>query len=245
MEEKVFGVLTTVVGLVAGWTLNEASSFIKATRENKRVLNRVLYTQLEIRDIIKKTNLNQVKEEVIETLKNHFAGEDGKKVREFVQSLMDGYVQNELHRKFSPKLKTLTDSYREQIDELSRIDPFATFYISNKDILFDYLNFIRESVSAIELQLSKQLIQDGVSEGQLHDPTIKGAFDRLSAMLTPLLYQEALDTIEQDMIDISKSIGPMKWFKTNRHLNRTKKIKIDNFDVSKINTLLNSLNEAE
>jgi len=54
MEDKLFGVFSTIGGLVVGWTLNELSYLFKGNRENKKILNQVLFTQLEIRDILKR-----------------------------------------------------------------------------------------------------------------------------------------------------------------------------------------------
>jgi hypothetical protein len=64
MEDKLFGVFSTIGGLVVGWTLNELSYLFKGNRENKKILNQVLFTQLEIRDILKKTNLSDIEKQL-------------------------------------------------------------------------------------------------------------------------------------------------------------------------------------
>jgi len=63
MEDKLFGVFSTIGGLVVGWTLNELSYLLKGQRKQEDT-NQVLFTQLEIRDILKKTNLSDIEKQL-------------------------------------------------------------------------------------------------------------------------------------------------------------------------------------
>ncbi len=239
MDDKLFGVVSTVVGLVAGWTLNETSSWIKTNRDNKRTLNQVLYTQLEIRDIIKKTNFPQLKSDITKLLKELIPGDQEGEIRDLVEPLFYGYLKNDLSDRFSNRLVALSESYKSQISELSKIDPYTTFYISNKEVLFDYLGLVDQYLSGIKKELHKVLLSDGQIDPPTNE-TIGETFQRISDHLTPMLYDEALDTIEDDIEDVAKKLGIVVRIKTIRFLKRTKSLEIDNFDMQKIKKLVNN-----
>ncbi len=112
MNDKVFGVVSTISGLVVGWSLNELSYLFKSGRENRKVLNQVLFTQLEIRDVIRKTDLGQAEKQFNVIVSKRFPDENQAAIQEFVGKLFYEFIQNELNNKFSGKIKELGVHYK-------------------------------------------------------------------------------------------------------------------------------------
>jgi hypothetical protein len=127
----------------------------KTRRENKKTLNQILFTQLEIRDILKKTNLNEFEKQLKEILIKKFPSSDIDYLNETVGKLFYGFIQHELNNKFSNKIQELASEYKKYITTLSQIDPFTTYSISNKDVILDYLGYVKTYLSAIEDYLNK------------------------------------------------------------------------------------------
>lgn len=240
MDDKTFGVVSTISGLVIGWSLTELSSSFKSKKENKQILNQILFTQLEIRDIIKKTNLDAVEEHLTNFFLKNYPTMDITLINETMGKIFYGFIQNELNTKFSYKIKELIHGYKSYINDLSKIDPFTTYYISNKDLIFDYLDYINKYLSSIEPYLDQPLIAKNELQ-ERKERTFGVAFSDIKDKITPFIRETALDTIEKDIKLIAKKSGLLKYFKTISHLKRTKLNKFDVADIKKIENYLSTL----
>jgi hypothetical protein len=235
-------VFSTIGGLVVGWTLNELSYLFKGNRENKKILNQVLFTQLEIRDILKKTNLSDIEKQLTAMFVRKFPDTNPKDFNETIGKLFYGFIQNELNNKFSSKITVLIDEYKNYIISLSQIDPLTTYSISNKDIILDYLGYIKNYLASIETYLNKQALSNQIEPSEDKSKrTFKMHFDIIANEITPILRQTAIETIESDILIISKKINPFKRFKIQRFLSRTKNIQFDNVDLKKVEVYIDSM----
>jgi hypothetical protein len=219
MDDKLLGVFSTLGGLVVGWTLNELSYLFKNNRENKRILNQVLFTQLEIRNILIKTNLTEVEKQLTAVYLKRFPKENIDDLNQTIGKLFYGFIQNELNNKFSIKITSLSEEYSNYITKLSQIDPFITYSISNKEVILDYLGYIDKYLASIENYLNEQVLID---EPELVEDkskrTFKMHFDEIAKQITPLLRKTAIETIEVDIKNISKKINFITYIKTSRFL---------------------------
>jgi hypothetical protein len=219
MDDKLLGVFSTLGGLVVGWTLNELSYLFKNNRENKRILNQVLFTQLEIRNILIKTNLTEVEKQLTAVFLKRFPKENIDDLNQTIGKLFYGFIQNELNNKFSIKITSLSEEYSNYITKLSQIDPFITYSISNKEVILDYLGYIDKYLASIENYLNEQVLID---EPELVEDkskrTFKMHFDEIAKQITPLLRKTAIETIEVDIKNISKKINFITYIKTSRFL---------------------------
>jgi hypothetical protein len=244
MEDKLFGVFSTIGGLVVGWTLNELSYLFKGNRENEKILNQVLFTQLEIRDILRKTNLTEIEKQISIIFTKKFPEVDPEAFNKTFGMLLFGFIQNELNSKFSSKIIELTENYKANISTLSHIDPITTFSISNKDIILDYLGYIKNYLKSIEGYLNKQVLIDKSEQAEDKSKrTFNRHFDVIRSELTPILSQTAIDTIESDIIIISKKISLAKHIQIRRLLAKTRYVQLENTDIKKVELYINNMKE--
>ena len=238
MDDKTFGVVSTISGLIVGWTLNELSFFFKTKKENRRALNQILFIKLEIRDVIKKTNLDAVEEQLTKLFSNKYPTSDINLLNETIGKIFYAFLQNELNNKFSNKISELTKKYDNFITTLSQIDPFTTYYISNKDIVLDYLGYINRYLVSIEPYLDQPTISES---NELRKPkgTFGDTFSTIRNKITPFIRESALEMIESHIKLISRKLGLLQYFKTLRYLNRTKGIKLEDADIKKLENYLN------
>ena len=242
MDDKLFGTISTAIGLVIGWTLNELSFLFKNGRENKKVLNQILFTQLEIRSILIKTNLNELEKQITEVLIKKFPDTDITGLRETIGKLFYGFIQNELNNKFSNKIQELAVQYNTYITVLSQIDPFTTYSISSKDVILDYLGYVSNYLSGIELYLNKELLTiKNVSEEENMNKTFKSSFESIADQITPFLRETAIETIETDIKIISKKIGLISQIRAYMFMKKNKEARIQSIDIKKIEFYIDSV----
>lgn len=240
MDDKTFGVISTISGLVIGWTLNELSFFFKSKKENRRALNQILFIQLEIRDVIKKTNLNAVEEQLTKFFSEKYPMTDIKLLNETVGKIFYGFLQSELNDKFSDSIRELIKKYETYLTTLSQIDPFTAYYISNKGTVLDYLGYINRYLATIESYLDQPLIREG-NEDRKPKGTFGETFFNIRNKITPFIRESALGTIESDTKLIARKLGLLKYFKTLRFLNRSKGLNFDAADMKKLENYLTTL----
>ncbi|HTC00313.1 MAG TPA: hypothetical protein VK705_06490 [Ferruginibacter sp.] len=240
MDDKTFGVVSTISGLVVGWTLNELSSSFKSKRENKKAVNQILFIQLEIRDIIKKTNLDAAEEQLTKLFLERYPTTDVNLLNETVGRVFYGFLQNELNDKFSNKIEELIKAYKTYITSLSQIDPFVTYYISNKDVVLDYLGYIDRYLASIEPYLDQPLFSDSNPE-QKPVRTFGATFTEIRNKITPFVRETAIETIEKDIKLIARRLGLLTYFKITHYLAHTSGLKFDGTDLKKLENYLNNL----
>jgi hypothetical protein len=239
MDDKLFGVISTISGLIVGWTLNELSYSFKSKRENRKILNQILFIQLEIRDVIKKTNLDAAEKQLTKFFIEKYPKMDAHLLNETVGKIFYGFIQNELNNKFSNKIKELSQEYKTYITALSQIDPFTTYYISNKDVVLDYLGYVNNYLATIEPYLDQQIISDEKPEKKT-ERTFGAAFSNIRDKITPYIRETAVETIENDIKAIAKKLGILKYFQTTRYLIRTSDFKFNGTDMKKFEYYVNS-----
>jgi len=244
MNDKLFGVLSTIAGLIVGWTLNELSYSFRARRENKKILNQLLFIQLEIRNIIVKTDLDFVERQIKELFNKEFSESDVKGLSETVGIVFYGFIQNELNNRFSSKIRELSKDYNRNIILLSRVDPLATYYISNKELIFDYLGYINEYLATIEKSLDLPMLTDGDSKNNI-ERTFRVSFSEIRSKITPFLRIESIETIETDMKVVAKKLGFLQYCKINHLIKRGHEFSLDNLDIKKIEHYVKSILEKQ
>ncbi|WP_316794083.1 hypothetical protein [Pedobacter frigoris] len=234
MNDQILGFITTAGGLAIGWTLNELSGYFKSGRESKQVLNRILFYQFSIREVILKTNIQSIEKEVEEILLGELPAESQQEQRSIFSEIFNRFVQDELNRRFSDNIKRLIRDYTTAIDDLSRIDPYTTYKVSDKDTVLDYLAYIDDYFNFVETHLQNE------KTDHTNTHHLSGALAVIRKRITPYIWESALETIEADIRLIANLKGYWQLFKTNLFLARTRKLKLDRTAVSKIRRYINS-----
>lgn len=233
MDDKWFGFVSSIGGLIVGWTLNELGFLFKNRRENKRILNQILFAQLEIRSILKKTDLIGIEKQLEELAQQKLPDVDPKDFNDTIGKLFYGFIQNQLNKKFSSRIPALCSEYKSYLTALSQIDPFTTYYLTGKDLVLDYLGFLKSYLQEIEVYLDQNVIGDPINE-KSQTRTFKETFEHITSILTPLLRKKAIDTVEEDIISIARKIGFFRFIITKRFLKRTAESKLDDSDVKRL-----------
>jgi len=108
-------VIATILGVLIGWILNELRDFIKLRRENKQMINSVLFNLLEIRYFISKTDLEKFTKVTIEYLKSMFPDVNPKDIQIIINQVFNIFFQSIIAEQHTVEIKKIESKYKESI----------------------------------------------------------------------------------------------------------------------------------
>lgn len=121
MESSLLAVLGTIAGTVLGFGLNEASYLVRARREERHRLGRVLNELLEIR------NHTRMVPTLMETLKS--------RIPAALPPAADFAIRLALRNLFSGMMQGIQERYNQAVSEVSGAFPVLAYELRAKDML--------------------------------------------------------------------------------------------------------------
>jgi hypothetical protein len=136
MESSLLAVFGTLAGTVLGFGLNEASYLVRARREERHLLGRVLKELLEIR------NQTKIMPTLMETLKSRIPAAlppaADFAIRQMFRDILSGLMQG------------IQERYNQAVSEVSGAFPVLAYELTAKDILVPLLRQFASLVPATD-----------------------------------------------------------------------------------------------
>ncbi|WP_258102089.1 hypothetical protein [Marinoscillum pacificum] len=212
--KTILPLIGTLVGVLVGWLLNELRDHFKVKRENRKIINSILFTLLEIRFVLTKTKLDDFIPSLVEFLQKSFPGEDIKSIQPIINQMFNIFLQKELSEKLGNDIGKIEAKYNDSIKELASIEPILAYSISGKTQLYNYLEFLEDYTGKV----------DELFKMELNNTEEAFNFNSLKEVLTnsvqPILYNEALQTVTDDILQVSRKIGLRYYFSTKKVIKR-------------------------
>jgi hypothetical protein len=223
-------IASTLLGILIGWILNELRDFIKLRRENKQIINSVLFNLLEIRFLVSKTDLEKFTNITIDYLKSMLPNENPKDIQIIINQVFNIFFQTIIAEQHTSEIKKIEFKYKESVSLLSRIDPILAYNISGKLNLYNYLDYLKDYSGKVneifELEINSV-------KSERHVMNLDDIKNILEQALRPVLYLEALKVITNDIKKVSKKLGIIKYLNSKSIIKRQDKTEFDN-DLRKI-----------
>lgn len=197
MSDTLIASITSVVSLSIGWLLNEFGSWFKERRENKRISKNVLYHLLEIHYSIRKLDISKEINAISEITMRAIPKE------EHIEGLKDGLnkvyqtmLGSLLEQNVSEELDDLEDDYLNSVESLSTIDPVLAYRLKGKTKILQGFDIINQSINNLQKIVGEM------------DATSIQQQEAMISMLKPEILQKLITDIEEEIIDIAKTINP-------------------------------------
>ncbi len=136
MEPSLLAVLGTLVGAIVGFGLNEASYLVRARREERHLLGRVLNELLEIR------NQTKMMPTLMEALKS--------RIPAALPPATDFALRQMFRNMFSGLMQGIQERYDQAVSEVSGAFPVLAYELRAKDILVPLLRQLAPLVPATD-----------------------------------------------------------------------------------------------
>jgi len=208
-----------------GWLLNELSQIIRTRQSDKRIKKKVLFYLLETLHTFKKLDINDdieaISEALLKKLPKEVQNEEGKK---FLQKFYRELISNLIEKEVANNMSELEESYKLAIEDLSLVDPLSAYILKGKNKILDTF----DQLAIIFNQAENEFPEEGEE--------IKLQGSNVMEILKPELLTESIKDLEEEVRNISWSIGIWTWHKCRRAINKPHKI--DNEKKRKIEELL-------
>lgn len=206
LSQTYIALLTAFGGIVLGFLMSQIGDYLRATREDKRVLKQVLFNQLDLWVEMKRADV----ETFVPLL-----------VQKFQQALLKrGAQQDQVNAMFDSSLtpligllkeiklaapERLKERYQESVSQLSKIDPLLAYQLSGRpqtDFNETVDTFIEK---ATELEGEKARVPSTINAVAYFSSFIKGYGQ-----------ERMLSNMEKDIIDVARQISYLTAFRTRR-----------------------------
>src|SRR6266849_6765320 len=206
LSQTYIALLTAFGGIVLGFLMGQLGDYLRATREDKRVLKQVLFNQLDIWVEMKRAD--------VETLVPLLVGK-------FQQALLRrGVPRDQVNAMFAISLgpligllkdiklatpERLKERYQESVNQLAKVDPLLAYQLSGRPQT-DFNETIDAFIEkAVELESEKARIASTSNAVAYFSNFIKGYGQH-----------RILSNMETDIIDVARQIGYLTAFRTRR-----------------------------
>ncbi len=217
MSPEIKTVLITLFSLTMGWSLNELSSYFKAKKEEKNSIREVLHIQLNIWFIIGRTNINFFRKAVKQTLQKRGVSDDNS-LKQF-DYIFKSFIESIMLEIFSKGIKDIELKYKDKIEKLAIYYPFLAYKIADKQVLHNYFNTLERYFRKVEEGFGNTILLEE-KETPRGPVTNEQAMDRLRNLIKPFLYNQAIESIETDILLISKKLGFLSYYRAKGFLKR-------------------------
>ena len=199
-----------LVGVFAGWLLNELSYYFRCRRQDKRKLKEVLFNLLDIWHLMKANNPDLAVQITIDKLTGRFPDAFRNKeallfLKPFYHDFADGLMQQIV----SKEISGIKERYEISVNSLAKIDPLLAHRLSGKLSVHDYIKISNERIENFKRVISNFGTSDDLN-----------ALESLKQMVRPMIMDDVTKTMEDNIKEVSCKISVLTWFKTERKLGR-------------------------
>ncbi len=183
MEPSLLAVFGTLAGTILGFGLNEASYLVRARREERHLLGRVLKELLEIR------NQTKMMPTLMEALKS--------RIPAAIPPAADFAIRQMFRNMFSGLMQGIHERYKQAVSEVSGAFPVLAYELRAKDILAPLLGQLAPLVPATDATAVDFWIK-------LEEPVLEDLIRRVASMCGRTIRNET-DAVLTLQFDVPKS----------------------------------------
>jgi hypothetical protein len=231
-DKIIWGFGLSIMGTAFGWILNEASHWLRTSREEKKVLKKVIYNLLETLHIFSRADIEKEVKYLSEKTHGKLgAGEQQKLPKQLLETMYLNLIEQLNSTELKNDVKKIEGNYHSAIDELSMIDPITAYYLSGKTEIFDRFDRFDEFMNS-----AKQDIQN-----QINEP-VEINNKELLRFFRPEILNETKEILEEEILNLSKKVNWIYWFKMKKTVKKIKK-KADEGFKEKIDEIIGKLEQ--
>jgi hypothetical protein len=190
MEPSLLAIFGTLAGTVLGFGLNEASYLVRARREERRLLGRVLNELLEIR------NQSKMIPTLMETLRS--------RIPAAIPVIADFEIRKMFRGALSGMIQGMQERYNQAVSEVSGAFPVLAYELRAKDILVPLLKYLAPFVPVTDptavnfwIKLEEELTRATL-------PVLEDLIRRVASMCGRTIRKET-DAVLAQQFEIPKS----------------------------------------
>lgn len=203
-------VIAALAGAVVGAMSAEVRSFLELRRENRKVLNKVLFNLLDLRHALRVTDPAVVLEFITEGMADHFGAAAAEAEISSALTASPGLTHILASTTGAWTPADLAKQYDAAVESLSAVDPLLAFQLSGRPGLLQK----REEMNKLMDLLTPEQAPEGAAE-------LRSVHQAVKDTVHSILHRSALELLEEDILDVAARLGWVIRWRARRILTRT------------------------
>lgn len=201
--------LTAFGGIILGFLLSQLGDYLRATREDKRVLRQVLFNQMDIWVEIKKADVETLLPLLLEKFHQGLLkrGAPSTEVNAVFANVLGPLIELFKSLKLAAP-ENLKERYQDSVNQLAKVDPLLAYQLSGRPRTD--LNEIVDTFIEKASQLEAETTQNGSNPE---------AVFRFSSFIKTYGLKKMLGNMEADLMDVARAIGYLTKRRIRRRVN--------------------------
>jgi type I site-specific restriction-modification system R (restriction) subunit len=192
----IIGSVIAIVSTSIAWFLNQTESYWADKKERNKKLKSLLSHLLEIYQLMVKADIgrftDKITSKVFKKLKDEsLTAETKKQIKDYYEQLGTTFFNPVL----SNDLDKVKAGYEESLKDLSEIDPVRAYWLRGKNEIFERLQMFNQFIEEVKSQSPQEFQQIGPYLDSIINSTKK------------TLIKEAVNDLEEEIIEISGLVG--------------------------------------
>ncbi|MCJ8288372.1 MAG: hypothetical protein HRT58_21890 [Crocinitomicaceae bacterium] len=206
-----WGFIFSALGITLGWILNQLSQWLLSRQNDKKNLKLVLFNLLESYFALYKSDIDKYIESLVEKLALKISPKNSTEaLKEELRVVCSQVLKQQLVPKLYEDLRIVQSNYQNAVEDLAPIDPITAYYLSGRPNPLEAFEQVEKSIDVMATESPEQ------------ESEIDKTGEVLINKLKPTFYDDALNSLEWDILKISWKVNPKTWFRSKKAITQVK-----------------------
>lgn len=209
MKENIWTYVSAILSIGFGWLLNEVSQLLRGRKEDKKIRKKVLFYLLELYFTLKQLDTKPFIEIVFRKISERFPKEEqDENFKNSLEAIYQQLIGNLREKETAERLNELENNYKKSLEDLSSVDPIASYKLFGETGFFKLINILSNYSSSLATEFPKNTENIDIQAKSIKE------FIKPEALL------KTLERLENKIKQISGSIGILTRYRAMKIVNK-------------------------
>ncbi len=224
--EAFWTLIGVVVGSLLGWVLTELSQVFRNRGEFKRTVNKVIFNLLNIRFELTKLDNEDISGTIINKMHEKLGDPLPEQDVVQIKNIINSESKELLEFNAFETIGEISKQFDEVLQEFATIDPISAYRLSDEAKIFRKLDDLEDYIDAVQKKYGTVLPEN--------------IFTELETYLKDKVFKESIDSLEIEIINLSKRTSRKKRKLVLEKLKNQNKINVEGDDLNELLNIVQS-----
>jgi hypothetical protein len=219
IDKTILGFLLTIIGTIVGWLMNELSQWFKNSREEKRILKKVIFNLLETYNIYLRSDIEKEVKYITDIIHSEMKEfEKEKYSKEVLQNFLQEMYEITSFNVLKNDINKIKKNYENSINELSQINPIIAYRLSGETDFFERFESAEVEMNNMKMKVKNFFLDNTDFNSK-----------EIIRIFRPEVLERIKKTLKSELLNLSKSISFCYKWKMKKMIEKMEKKYNENF----------------
>ena len=202
INKSVLAFLLTMIATIVGWLMNELSQWFKNSREEKRILKKVIFNLLETYAIFLRSNIEKEVEYITDFVHSELDELDKTKYsKEVLKNFYLEIYEISSFKALKFELNNIKKNYKDSMIELSQINPIIAYKLNGETDYFERFENAEKEINNLKTNLQAHFLEN-----------MDFNSSEIIRIFRPEILKKTKETLKNELLNLSRNISfNYKW----------------------------------